>query len=137
MNTITDHFFGELNIDHDQLTDTFLLDKKIKIGERDGTVVLSIESDKDSASEKQVALFKMIEKYFSEIWKSMIDFLATEKKYSTVATLEKNYKLASITLLKSADTNPWEMELLNSKDEFLSVLIEFEGSLPVDFSTEV
>lgn len=136
MSSIIDPFFGEMNSSYDKLTETFFLDKEIKIGAEEGLVVLSIESNTEGCSEKQLALFKEIEKDFSNIWEAVLSFLVIEKKYTTASILQRDFKIESISLSNGFDENQWELDLLNVKDGFSHILVELEGDKPINFSVE-
>ncbi|GGK89694.1 hypothetical protein ACD591_08055 [Rufibacter glacialis] len=135
---IKEPFFGDMGASFDKHTNSYFLNKDIKLEGFSKPVALYIESVDTESTEAQRETYQMITDGFSEIWKATVEFLVHTKKVLPEAKLLKYYRLESITLPKEMDTrkSEWSFDILNLEDDFSRILIEMEGRKPIHYSVE-
>ncbi|GGK80089.1 hypothetical protein ACD591_08095 [Rufibacter glacialis] len=135
---IKEPFFGDMGASFDKHTNSYFLDKDIKLEGFSKPVALYIESVDTVSTEAQRETYKMITNGFTEIWKATVEFLVHTKKVLPEAKLLKYYQIESITLPKEIDSrkSEWSFDILNLEDGFSSIVIELEGRKPIQYSVE-
>lgn len=131
---VIDTYFGEMGLAIDSDNKTYYLDKNIELTGVLTPVVLYVESKSKNSNTRQQRLFEEIIKKFPDIWRNTVVFLTRQIPIQENSL--QDYRIESITIPSEDDTEKWEMDLLNLKDGFSQITIEFEKFHPFHFSVK-
>ena len=136
--TIKDSYFGEMGSTFDKFADCYYLYKDIELENVYAPVILCLKTTNEKSNKNQQLAYEIIKMDFATIWNSSIKYLVDDKRFITKDQLKKGYRLESITLSETinSDNMKWEMDLLNLKDGFSRIIIEMEKNKPIHYSVE-
>lgn len=127
---VTDQFLGEMEITVDTDSNKFILSKTEALTSSDNLDIYFETRDK-IVLDGQREIYQIIKNNFDKVTASIFDFLINDKKYLKSSMME-DYKAESITIFDKRD-NRWELDLLNLRDGFSHIIIEFDKLVPIDF----
>ncbi|TVZ57305.1 hypothetical protein OD91_2625 [Lutibacter sp. Hel_I_33_5] len=135
---IKDSYFGEMGSTYDKFDSCYYLDKEIELENIYTPVILCLKTPNEKSNKNQQLAYETIKMDFGTIWNLSKKYLVEDKRFITMDQLKKEYRLESITLPETinSDNMKWEIDLLNLKDGFSRIIIEMEKNKPMYYSVE-
>lgn len=135
---IKDSYFGEMGVEYDKDSKKYFLDKDIEIVGIHTKIILYIESFRLKTSIIQQEAYKEIIHNFEESLDSIKEHLIETKKLITQNEFKRNYRVESITIPHSINSEnfKWELDLLNLDDGFSRIVVEMKDQKLINFSVE-
>lgn len=127
---VTDQFLGYMKITVDKDSNKFILHRTERFTSSDKLNIYFETKDK-VVVERQKEIYHLIKNNFGKVRTIAFDFLIHSKKYLK-SSMTADYKAESITIFDQSD-HRWELDLLNLRDGFSHIIIEFYKLEPVDF----
>jgi hypothetical protein len=131
--TIKDIHFGDMDVHFDRDLKTFSLLKTDKLT-NSSKVDVYFESLTKSITDKQKQTYQLINGNFDGLLDRAFHYLIDVKKYLR-ENARTEFKIESITIFNKGDkpTENWTLDLINLKDGFSHIIIEFYETTPIDF----
>lgn len=127
---VIDQFLGEMEITVDTDSNKFIL-SKTETFTPSYKLDIYFETRSKIVLDGQREIYCIIKSNFDKVTAAIFDFLINDKKYLK-SSMMADYKTESITIFDNSD-NRWELDLLNLRDGFSHIIIEFDKLEPVDF----
>ena len=125
---------GHMEVSFDKDTSKFTLSKTDRFQGTNKVYVYLDTADK-VITDRQKEIYLSVKANFKKMVESAFHHLTIDKKYLNDSS---HYKAESITIYDPADNSQgnWQLDLINLKDGFSHILVEFDNDNPVDFSVQ-
>jgi hypothetical protein len=122
-----------MDVHFDRYSKTFSLSKTDKLT-NSSKVDVYFESLTKSITDKQKQTYQLIKGNFDGLLDRAFHYLIGIKKYLR-ENARNEFRIESITIFNMGDkpTENWTLDLINLKDGFSHIIIEFYETTPIDF----
>jgi hypothetical protein len=131
---VHDNLLGDMEVSFDNHSKKFTLSKTDRFLGTDKVYVYVDTADK-IITDRQREIYQSVKVNFKKLIESAFHYLTIDKKYLNDSS---HYKTESITIYDPVDNSPenWQLNLINVKDGFSHILVEFDNDNPFDFSAQ-
>jgi hypothetical protein len=135
--TITDMYFGNMEVSYSKETGNYFLGKKIRIPGVREMVSLHVESDDKTTSDRQQETYDLIMSNVTLIYKNVLLFLTANHQYH-IEDFPRYYRIESVTLLNQTEPayGQWLLNILNLKEGSSHIIVEMVDLNPINFSVK-